>query len=110
MKLLAFAILLPVGLQTVSGQATRAANGSEATFEATVQPILAKRCYMCHNEKLKTANLSLEAYRTGAVAIKQVEVWDKVLEKLLAKQMPPPPLPAPSQAEMTALTGWIEDV
>jgi mono/diheme cytochrome c family protein len=82
----------------------QAGAADDASFQKTVQPFLAKNCIGCHNEKLKSANLSLE----GASAAGQPEVWGKVLEKLSAGKMPPPGLPAPPKADIAAVTSWIE--
>jgi len=73
----------------------------QASFDRSVRPVLAKYCITCHNEKLNTANLNLDAVNDPAV-------WDKVLDKLSAGKMPPTGLPAPSKAEISAVTSWIE--
>ena len=65
----------------------------DASFQKTVQPFLAKNCFGCHNEKLKTANLSLEGFHDASSAERQPEVWRKVLDKLSTGKMPPPGLP-----------------
>ena len=72
------------------------------TYRATVQPVLAVRCYGCHNDKLRTAGLSLES-----AALTQTEVWEKVALQLSARRMPPAGLPAPSAAEVAAVTAWV---
>ena len=91
--------------RVVLGQARVA---DDASFQKTVQPFLAKNCFACHNEKLKTANLSLEGFHDAASAARQPEVWGKVLDKLSAGKMPPPGLPPIPKAEVAAVTSWIE--
>ena len=66
-----------------------------------MQPFLSKNCYSCHNSKLKTADLDLEAEKTG-------EVWSRVLEKIRNGEMPPKGLPRPDAAQAAAVTKWIE--
>ncbi len=94
-------------LQCLAGQ-TPKAPGPDSVYARSVQPVLEKYCYACHNEKLKTADLSLEALREAGIAAKQPGVWDRVRNKLAAGQMPPSGLPAPTHAESAAVTAWIE--
>jgi len=83
----------------------------EATsYQKEIQPFLAKNCYLCHNEKLNTASLNLEAYRDAGLALQQTQVWRKVLEKLSAGKMPPPGLPRPDPDQVNRVTAWIQGV
>jgi mono/diheme cytochrome c family protein len=108
-------ILTPVPLvslaliQAISGQTPDPARTQE-TYQKTVLPVLSKNCFGCHNEKLSTAGLNLEAYRDSSVAVKQTTVWADVSQKVASGQMPPAGLPAPSKAEIKAVTGWIESL
>jgi len=80
----------------------------ETSFEKTVLPVLSKSCFTCHNEKLQSGNLNLETFRDAKLAVRQPQVWEKVLDKVSTGKMPPPGMPAPSKAELTALNSWIE--
>src|SRR5260370_997197 len=104
----AFALLVSLALvQAISGQAPNPARAQE-TYQKTVLPVLSKNCFGCHNEKLQTAGLNLEAYRDSSAAVKQTNVWANVLNKVSTGQMPPAGSPAPSKAELSAITSWIE--
>src|SRR5215471_11527163 len=46
-------------------------------------------CVTCHNDRLKTAQLSLEKLDLAAVG-DHPELWEKVVRKLRAGVMPPP--------------------
>jgi len=64
-------------------------------------------CVTCHNQKLKTAGVMLDAAdlaNPGAGA----EVWEKVVRKLRTNTMPPPNMPQPSGEERSALQSWLE--
>lgn len=82
-------------------------SGQVPSYRDEVRPVLAKNCYSCHNQKLATANLNLEAFKDEASASKQPEVWEKVLTKVRSGQMPPPGMSALSNNENTALVTWI---
>src|SRR5262249_42377681 len=86
------------------------AQPTKTPYEDTVRPVLAKYCVACHNEKLNTAGLNLDAIRDSVQAAKAGPVWDKVLEKITAGKMPPVGLPSPSKSEASAVTTWIESL
>jgi len=94
-------------VQGLSGQAP-ATSPAEDSFQKTVLPVLSKNCFVCHSAKLHTANLNLEAFRDSSAAVKEKDVWNKVLDKISTGQMPPRGLPAPSKTEVASVTGWIE--
>jgi hypothetical protein len=79
-----------------------------AIYTNSVQPFFAKNCYGCHNAKLKTAGLDLEQYAGAAPGAQNREVFEKVLRKLQAGEMPPKDPARPSEAEFNAVTNWIQ--
>jgi hypothetical protein len=58
------------------------------------QALLQKYCLTCHNNKLRTAGLSVEGLDPTSVAGKS-EIFEKILLKVKTGQMPPPNLPRP---------------
>jgi hypothetical protein len=72
--------------------------------------VIAKYCVTCHNNRLKTAGLTLEALdlRHPASANEAgLETWEKVIRKVRVGMMPPQGAPAPSETERAALVAWI---
>jgi len=69
--------------------------------------VLDKYCVTCHNDRLKTANLSLQGLDLTKVA-DHADLWEKVVRKLRAGVMPPPDMPRPALAEYEGLRDWIE--
>jgi hypothetical protein len=63
----------------------------------------------CHNDRLKTANLSLQSLDLATVP-DHAELWEKVIRKLRAGVMPPPDVPRPSLAEYEGLRDWLEQL
>ncbi|MEX2262691.1 MAG: DUF1592 domain-containing protein [Bryobacteraceae bacterium] len=64
-------------------------------------------CVGCHNSKVKTAGLALDtmsAERAG----EHPQVWEKVVRKLRARQMPPVGLPRPDERTYDALIASLE--
>src|SRR2546422_10697647 len=68
---------------------------SAADFDQSVLPFLSSNCYLCHNAKLKSGGLNLEAYQTAASIAQDRETWEKVIHKLQAGEMPPKGMPRP---------------
>ncbi len=64
-------------------------------------------CLGCHNDKLKTAGVSLQSLDLANVGA-SAAVWEKVLRKVRANQMPPAGLPRPDAATAKAFTEALE--
>ena len=74
---------------------------------APQRALLDKYCVTCHNDRVKTANLSLQGTDLTRIA-DHAEVWEKVVRKMRAGVMPPPDMPRPSQTEYDGLRDWLE--
>jgi cytochrome c551/c552 len=72
------------------------------------QDLIARHCIGCHNDKNKTAGVSL----TGLSMEKagdNADVWEKVLRKVRTGEMPPAPLPKPDAAVTRAFVDKLEE-
>ena len=81
----------------------------KAVFEKSVSPFLSKHCTMCHNAKVKMAEVNLEQWRDSTKAMAERDGWQDVLAKLRNGEMPPPGRTRPTATEMEAVTGWIDE-
>jgi hypothetical protein len=84
-----------------------ASAGEDTSPAAAKNALVNQYCVGCHNQKLKTAGLWLEG-RDLNKADKDADVWEKVLRKLEAKEMPPAGMPRPSAAAQKQFTDWLE--
>lgn len=89
-----------------AASAVAADNG--ISFEQTVQPFLQKNCELCHNAKLKTAEVDFTQFKTKADADRGVEIWEKAVGKLRIGAMPPPGLPRPKQDDINTVMKWMD--
>src|SRR5213594_2313590 len=64
-------------------------------------------CVTCHNQKLKTADLMLDKAEIDHPA-ENPAIWEKVLHKLRAREMPPPERPRPDDATYDSVVAYLE--
>src|ERR1700691_2579507 len=93
------------GLALFAGAAFGFQNPASSPTPAS--ELVSKYCVSCHNQKLKTANLTLD--RADSVhPVNSAEAWEKVIVKLRSRAMPPPGMPRPDNATYDAAASWLE--
>ena len=106
----ALGLLIAASITSLNGQTPTLSDRRPVAVSishAQSQALLDKYCVTCHNDRLKTANLSLQGLDLTKVG-DQAELWEKVVRKLRAGVMPPPDLPRPALAEYDGLRDWLE--
>ena len=68
---------------------------------------LRRYCVTCHNGRLRTAGLSLEDLDVANPAASP-DAWEKVIQKLRSRTMPPAQAPRPDEATYDSLATWLE--
>ncbi len=98
-----FLIIVPAGSQQTSqpSQASRAPMSEQ-------RALVTKYCVTCHNERLKTAGLTLDSMDVDHVA-QNPDVWEKVVRKLRGGMMPPQGMPRPDQETINGFAAWLEN-
>jgi hypothetical protein len=91
--------LLAVVFLTLTTAAAQSNNAQRA--------LLDKYCVTCHNQRLRTANLALDAASVDDVG-GNAQLWEKVLLKLRTGAMPPPSMPRPDKTAVDAFSSWLE--
>ncbi len=81
---------------------------AQTPFDQNVTSFVKTNCAMCHNEQVKTAGLALTKYHDVASMIHDRDVWEKVVARVRAGEMPPKGLPRPKPEQIAATTDWIE--
>ena len=87
-----------------NSQSVRSSEEDVAAHTELVQ----QYCVVCHNDTIRTANLSLQNLDLTEVS-QDAEIWEKVIRKLRAGMMPPPGMPRPSLAEYNGIRDWLEN-
>jgi len=76
--------------------------------EAGLRAFVLANCNACHNEKAASGGVNFAAYSNSKTFSENREVWERVLAKLKAGEMPPPGIPKPPAADVNAVTGWLD--
>ncbi len=81
---------------------------SEARLErSTVKKFVTRHCTNCHDSDVKKGGLDLDALSAKDVEA-HPEVWEKVVRKLAARQMPPVGRPRPDERTYEAVVAALE--
>ena len=110
----ALIVVVVVWLAGLVGAAQTPAPGTAPAAQAPstsedLQPrqLLARYCISCHSDRLKTAELSLQAVDADNIP-RDAATWEKVVRKLRAGAMPPVGRPRPDAATYDRLASRIE--
>ena len=109
---LAVAQLLVLG--TIAIPSLRAAESAsvelDRRFTKTVQPFLTRYCIGCHSGNTPAAQFDLRSYSTTAAVVRDFSHWNRVIERLTAKEMPPKPAPQPPADARQGIIDWVQAV
>ncbi len=81
----------------------------ERTFTETVKPFLNSYCTSCHSGEKAAAQLDLRQYSSAESVVQDFQRWDRLREKLAARQMPPKQAKAhPDELTRQQVINWID--
>lgn len=104
---LTVAVLVAVTLLSSTHGATLGAQTPAAVTSEVLDGTLQRYCITCHNDRLRTADLSLADLDLTQIG-EHAELWEGVVAKLRTRAMPPVGRPRPDVAVYDQLAGWIE--
>jgi hypothetical protein len=76
-------------------------SGSAPSPSVAHRDVISRYCVSCHNDRLKRGGLALDTVASDDVG-RNPQVWEKVLRKVRARQMPPVGLPRPDESTYQA--------
>ena len=76
--------------------------------EPGLRALVRNNCNACHNQKVISGGLNFLSYSDSKTFVENRGVWERVLAKLKAGEMPPPGVPQPPAADINAATAWLE--
>ena len=67
-------------------------------------------CIACHNDVTREANFTLQTIALDQVGhrLDEIGIWENVVLKLRAREMPPPGMPRPDAPAYDRLAAWLE--
>jgi mono/diheme cytochrome c family protein len=93
-------------VDTSSGQSAATAP-SAVSSAAAARAMLDTYCVTCHNERLKTAGLTLDTADVTSPHANP-EIWERVIARLRAGSMPPAGRPRPDDGTYESMASWME--
>lgn len=84
--------------------------GDSVSYERDIRPLLAKRCFECHNTGNPKGGVNLDNYKEQGRVVKDGQLWLKVLDQIKTRQMPPKSEPPLSQGDYHALYDGINTI
>jgi mono/diheme cytochrome c family protein len=79
----------------------------QAALPASHFSVIDEYCVSCHDEDKKKGELALDTV-AGEALTKHPDVWEKVIRKLRARQMPPVGKPRPDDRTYDAMVAYLE--
>ncbi len=73
------------------------------SYEKEIRPVMAQKCFECHNTGTTKGGVNLDNYKEQARVIEDGQFWLKVLDQIKTRQMPPkgePPLSAETYSKL----------
>ena len=87
--------------------AVHTATTLSAATPADRQRMLAQFCGGCHNDKVKTAGMSVMPLKADNIGA-HTATWEKILRRVSLGEMPPRGMKCPSKEEIADFTNWLE--
>ncbi|HEU0124426.1 MAG TPA: DUF1587 domain-containing protein, partial [Bryobacteraceae bacterium] len=81
---------------------------AKPSFDHSVQPVLAKNCLACHNDRVQSGSVNLTPFNNPATLLANRDEWEKVVQKVRSGEMPPKGMPRPTVEQVAAFTSFIE--
>ncbi len=78
-----------------------------ADYEKDIRPLLAEYCLKCHSTEKHKGDLDMERFASFADVKREPEVWQKALEQIHDREMPPKDKPQFSAEQKQVFTSWI---
>ena len=91
----------------VQATGSQQAAGSPVTAASSRRAVLDTYCVTCHNQRLRTAGLTLDSVDVANVGV-AAELWEKVLRKVRTGAMPPAGRPRLDQSVSHAFVSSLE--
>src|SRR5262245_1875310 len=105
-----FGLLVCWPQPAVSGQDSADAKRTIAqSYESQIRPFLVRHCFECHGNEKPKGDLRVDRLPPDFAGDADRERWQTVVKRIAAGEMPPKSKSRPPQAEIRALTQWVNN-
>jgi hypothetical protein len=109
MNLVRLALLAALGWLTVyCGVAGSMPEGQTDEFRTQIRPLLDEYCAKCHGTARAKGGINLAGFTNTVSVYREPKVWEKVVAKVGAGEMPPEDKPQPNESQRNGLVRWVE--
>jgi Protein of unknown function (DUF1592)/Protein of unknown function (DUF1588)/Protein of unknown function (DUF1585)/Protein of unknown function (DUF1587)/Protein of unknown function (DUF1595) len=95
-------------LWSLAGYASPVQQPAPAVATSPQRALLDQYCVTCHNDRLKTAGITLDKMDVDHVAI-DAATWERVVQQLRVRAMPPIGRPRPDRTTYDGFRIWLEN-
>ena len=101
---MALPFLLLAALATFGG------TPDDHVFETAIRPLLREYCLQCHSSEKHKGDLDLERFDSLERVRREPATWQRVIEQLHDREMPPPEKPQPRVEERERIVSFAQSV
>ena len=105
--LISIVALLPSSASSLGASTPQQTSAGSPPSISEARALIDQYCVTCHNDKTKTAGLALNTLDLDRIG-ESPEVWEKVLQKVRPRYMPPIGRPRPDEAGYDKLVSYLE--
>jgi hypothetical protein len=80
------------------------------SYEQDIRPVLASKCFTCHNTGTTKGGVNLDNYKELGRVIEDGAFWLKVVDQIKTRSMPPKSEPALSETEYSKLVDGLNTI
>lgn len=103
-----FSFLVALLMTAAPAEDPRASGAPRQTFEQAVQPVVEQFCLKCHGGDEPKGEVALDrSWNVGSV-LQARDTWERVLQALEEREMPPKSIRQPTEEQRLAALNWLE--
>ena len=103
-------LLAAIALLSLTSIATCALGQAITSYEQDIRPLLAAKCFSCHNTGTTKGGVNLDNYKELGRVIEDGSFWLKVVDQIKTRAMPPKSEPALSLSEYDKLVDGLNGI
>jgi mono/diheme cytochrome c family protein len=104
-----FRLVLALACAAICGGAAAATPPSPVdAFATEIRPMLDEYCAKCHGPNRAKGGINLAGFTNTVSVYREPKVWEKVLAKVQANEMPPENKPQPTKDQRESLIRWAQ--